>query len=132
MFDVDILEIPLSPADAIDPSPSSTSPLPPSAQKKKSKCRPSCYSFDKILKKCRSIRQRVNFGQSLLTTVRNLNIPYTKFVRNFKPIWEMEALEPDGGVRTVCYNLVIIWSLSFFVRLLQLCPNVLLEICCHK
>ena len=68
------------------------SPLPP-AQKKKRKYRPRCCS-NEILEKYGSIRLCDNSGDSLMSTLRDLFITYTTFVRTFKPIGEMEALEP--------------------------------------
>ena len=68
-------------------------PSPPPALKKKRKYRLRSGS-EEILEQYSSIRQRVNSGDSLMSTLRHLNIPYTTFVRTFKPMGEVEALEP--------------------------------------
>ena len=105
--------IPPSPPDAIVHSPSSgsTSLPPSSAHKNKRKYRSRCCSSDEILEKYRGIRQRVNAGDSLLTTLRNLNIPYTTFVRTFKPIGEMEMLEP-GFINSLQFQRMTVPSLA--------------------
>ena len=68
-------------------------PPSPSALKKKRKYRPRCGS-EEILDEYGSIRQRANSGDSLMSTLQDLSIPYTTSVRTFKPIAEIEALEP--------------------------------------
>ena len=68
-------------------------PLPPPALKKKRKYRLRSGS-EEILDQYSSIRQCVNSADSLMSTLRHLNIPYTTFVRTFKPMGEVEALEP--------------------------------------
>ena len=105
--------IPPSPPDAIVHSPSSgsTSLPPSSAHKNKRKYRSRCCSSDEILEKYRGIRQRVNAGDSLLTTLSNLNILYTTFVRTFKPIGEMEMLEP-GFINSLQFQRMTVPSLA--------------------
>ena len=66
---------------------------PPPALKKKRKYRLRSGS-EEILDQYSGIRQRVNSRDSLMSTLQNLNIPYTTFVRTFKLIGEVEALEP--------------------------------------
>ena len=79
--------------DSVPLPPPSPSPPPPPALKKKRKYRLRSGS-EEILDQYSSIRQRVNSGDSLMSTLRHLNIPYTTFVRTFKPMGEVEALEP--------------------------------------